>query len=114
MPGAVSSGGFAGVMRALDGDVAIANDRFENLALLAPKKLTQAIAHPADRITDVRVLGWVEQIGEGLPWRGGGGGQALPSLSRRPDLSSISRGRHCSLPFCLVADGQLLLQLSQV
>jgi hypothetical protein len=29
----------AGVMRALDGDVAMTNDRFENLSLLAPKEL---------------------------------------------------------------------------
>jgi hypothetical protein len=59
----------AGVVSALDGDVAIADDRFEDLSLLAPEKLAKAIAHPADRIADVRVLRWVEQISEGLPGR---------------------------------------------
>jgi hypothetical protein len=37
----------AGVMRALDGDVAMMNDRLEDLALLAPEKPARAIAHPA-------------------------------------------------------------------
>jgi hypothetical protein len=38
---------------------------------------------PSDRITDVRVLGWVEQIGEGLPkhW--------VKSKSRRLSLSQV-------------------------
>jgi hypothetical protein len=57
----------AGVMRALDGDVAMTGYRFENLPLLAPQKLTKAIANPSDGITDVRVLGWIEQIGENGP-----------------------------------------------
>jgi hypothetical protein len=60
----------AGVMRALDGDIAMMNDRFEDLSLFAPEELAQAIADPANWITDVRVVGRVEQIGEGLPGRG--------------------------------------------
>jgi hypothetical protein len=57
----------AGVMRALDSDVAMTNDRFQNLSLLASQKLAQAIADPPDLIGEVRVLGWIEQISEGLP-----------------------------------------------
>lgn len=65
----VSAVAFAGVMSALDGDVAMTNNRLENLSLLAPEKLAESIAHPANRIRDVRVLGWVEQISERLPHR---------------------------------------------
>jgi hypothetical protein len=68
----------AGVMCALDGDVAMTNDRFEDLSLLAPEKLAQAIAHPSDRITDVRVLRRVEQIGKKGPGRGRSRSQATP------------------------------------
>lgn len=35
-----------GVMSALDRDVAMTHECFENLPLLAPKKLAKAIAHP--------------------------------------------------------------------
>jgi hypothetical protein len=82
----------ASVMRALDGDVAIADDRFENLPLLAPEKLTKAIAHPSDRITDVRVLRWVEQIGECLPDGSRGRSQAATVCLRRQSQSSVAGG----------------------
>jgi hypothetical protein len=68
----------AGVMRALDGDIAMTNDRFENLSLLAPEELTKAITHAADRIANVRVLRWVKQIGERGPSGGGSRSQATP------------------------------------
>ena len=58
-----------GVMSALDSDVAMTNDRLQNLSLLAPEKLAKTIADPTDRIGDVRVLGWIKQISEGLPGR---------------------------------------------
>jgi hypothetical protein len=48
----------------LHSDVAMLHEGLSDLALLAPHELAKAIANPADRITDVRVLGWVEQIGE--------------------------------------------------
>jgi hypothetical protein len=70
----------AGVMRALDRDVAITDNCFENLSLLAPEELTKAIADPSDWIAEVRILGWVEQIGECLPG-GGGGGEVTYYLS---------------------------------
>jgi hypothetical protein len=57
----------AGVMCALDCDVAMMDDRFENLSLLAPEKLAKTITDPSDWIVDVRVLGRVEQISERLP-----------------------------------------------
>ena len=57
----------AGVVSTLDSDVAMTNDRFENLSLFAPEKLAKTIAHPSDRIAYVRVLRWVEQIGENGP-----------------------------------------------
>src|SRR5215211_7217119 len=57
----------ASVMSALDCDVAMTDDRFEDLPLLAPEGLAKAIAHPPHRIPDIRVLGWVEQIGENGP-----------------------------------------------
>jgi hypothetical protein len=56
-----------GVMSALDCDVAMTDECFENLPLLAPKKLAKAIAH--DRMLGVPVLGWVGQVGESLPAR---------------------------------------------
>jgi hypothetical protein len=55
---------FARVVRRLDRRIPINHDGLGDLALLAPHELAKAIANPADRITDVRVLGWVEQIGE--------------------------------------------------
>jgi hypothetical protein len=57
-------------MRALDGDVAMTDDRFENLPLLAPETFAKPIAHPTDRITDVRVFAWVQEVSRGLPHRG--------------------------------------------
>jgi hypothetical protein len=69
----------AGVMRALDSDVAMANDRLKNLPLFRPKVFAQQVAHPTDRIRGVRVLGWVEQISECLP--GGGREQSQPPQS---------------------------------
>jgi hypothetical protein len=57
----------AGVVSALDSDVAMTNDRFENLSLLAPEKLAKAIPHPSHRVPDVRVLRWVEQISKNGP-----------------------------------------------
>jgi hypothetical protein len=45
---------------ALDHDVAMTNDRFKNLSLLAPEKLTKTVADPANWITDIRILGRVE------------------------------------------------------
>jgi hypothetical protein len=44
------------------------NHRFENLSLFAPKKLAKTVPDPADRITDVRTLGCVEQISEDGPF----------------------------------------------
>jgi hypothetical protein len=68
----------AGVVNTLDGDVAMTNDRFEDLSLLAPEKLAKAITHAADRIANVRVLRWVKQIGENGPSGGGSRSQATP------------------------------------
>jgi GAF domain-containing protein len=81
-------------MSALDGDVAMMDDRFQDLPLLAPEKLAQAITDPADWLTDVRVLWWVEQIGENRPSGGGGRSQAMtvclkPSASSRASLRSL-------------------------
>jgi hypothetical protein len=79
-----------GVMSALDRDVAMTHECFENLPLLAPKKLAKAIAHPADRMLGVPVLGWVEQIGESLP--GEIGGRVLLSLACvLPDRGRLTR-----------------------
>jgi hypothetical protein len=72
---------FPRVMSALDGDVAMTDECFENLPLLARKKLAKAIAHPADRILGVPVLGWVEQIAESLPGEIGSQGHVLLSLT---------------------------------
>jgi len=77
----------AGVMRALDSDVAMTNDRLKDLSLLAPERLTKTIADPADRITDIRVPRWVEQISERLPRRGRSRGQATP-VCLKPQASS--------------------------
>jgi hypothetical protein len=57
-------------MRALDGDVAMMDDRFENLSLLAPEKLAKTIAHPPDGIADVQILRRVQEVSKGLPHRG--------------------------------------------
>jgi hypothetical protein len=57
------------------------SDSFDNLALLAPEKFAKAIAHPADRILGVRILGWIEQIGEGLQCEVVGGGHVLPIIA---------------------------------
>jgi hypothetical protein len=54
----------AGVVCALDRDIATTNDRTENLPPLAPEELAKAIPHLADCIPNVRVLGWVKQINE--------------------------------------------------
>jgi len=78
-----------GVVSTLDGDVAMTNDRFENLSLLAPEKLAQSIAHPTDRIGDVRVLRWVEQISECLPWGGRSRSQAA-TVCLRPDKNRLA------------------------
>ena len=80
----------AGVMSALDRDVAMTNDRFENLALLGPQELAQAIAHPADRIVDVRVLRRVEQIGKRGPGRGRSEVKPRQSVSSRRPSSRAS------------------------
>ncbi len=46
----------AGVVSALDSDVAMTNDRFENLSLLTPEKLAKTLANPPDWVPDVRVF----------------------------------------------------------
>jgi hypothetical protein len=38
-----------GVMSALDCDISMTDNRFENLSLLAPEKLSNPIADPTDR-----------------------------------------------------------------
>jgi hypothetical protein len=60
----------AGVMRTLDSDVAMMDNCVENLPLFAPEELAEAVAHPTDRITDVRVLWWVEQVCKNGPFGG--------------------------------------------
>jgi hypothetical protein len=68
------------------------DDCFENLSLLVPKKLTKAIAHPPDRIGDLRVLGWVEEIGENRPF---GSPSHAASVCLKPNKepgSVIARG----------------------
>jgi hypothetical protein len=57
----------AGVVSAFYRHIAMANERFQDPPLLAPKKFAKAIAHPSDRILDVWVLRWVEQISENGP-----------------------------------------------
>lgn len=52
----------AGVVSALDYDLSMTDNRFENLSLLAPEKHSNAIADPTDTIPHVGVLGWVEQV----------------------------------------------------
>jgi hypothetical protein len=52
----------AGVVNALDYDISMTDNRFENLSLLAPEKHSNAIADPTDTIPHVGVLGWVEQV----------------------------------------------------
>ena len=54
----------AGVVSAFYRHIAMANEHFQDLPLLAPKKFAKAIAHRSDRILDVWVLRWVEQISE--------------------------------------------------
>jgi hypothetical protein len=51
-------------MRTLYGDVAMIENRLEDLPLLAPQELTKAVAHPTDWIADIWVLRWIEQFGE--------------------------------------------------
>jgi hypothetical protein len=53
-----------------------------DLALFRPHELAQAIMNPADRIPDIPVLWWVEQISECLPGSGGGQGHALTDFVR--------------------------------
>jgi hypothetical protein len=57
---------------ALKGAVAILDYRLRHPVLARPPELSELGRRPADRISDVRVLGWVEQISERLP--GGGEG----------------------------------------
>ena len=52
----------AGVMSALQCDMSMTDNRSENLSLLAPEKLSKAIADPTDRIPHVRGLWWVKQV----------------------------------------------------
>jgi hypothetical protein len=52
----------AGVVSALDYDLSMTDNRFENLSLLAPEKHSNAIADPTGTIPHVGVLGWVEQV----------------------------------------------------
>ena len=59
----------AGVMSALDCDISMTDNRFENLLLVAPDKLSKAIAGPTDGIQHVCVLGWVEQVCKNGPIR---------------------------------------------
>ena len=60
------------VVRRLEGAVAILDHRLRHAVLARPPELAQGVGDPADRIADVRVLGWVEQISEDCPgrWRG--------------------------------------------
>jgi hypothetical protein len=79
-------------MSALDCDVAMTDDRFENLPQLAVEKLAEAIAHPADRVMEVPVFGWVEQIGKRSPGEIGGQGQLQLSLTcALPDRERLTR-----------------------
>jgi hypothetical protein len=57
-------------MGALDSDVAMLHDRFEDLSLLAPEKLAKTIAHPTDGIAGVQVVRRVQEVSKGLPHRG--------------------------------------------
>jgi hypothetical protein len=79
--------------------------------LARPPELAKLGQRPANWIAGVRVGRRIEQISESLQGEFVGGGQALRNLYRRPVLSSISRWHRCSLPFCLVADGQLVGQI---
>jgi hypothetical protein len=54
-------------MRRLDRAVSVANHHLGDLTLSGPPEFTETIRPQTDWIADVRVLGRVEPISEGLP-----------------------------------------------
>jgi hypothetical protein len=54
-------------MRRLEGAATMLNHRLSHAVLAGPPELAQSVGDSYDRIPDVRVLWWVEQIGENGP-----------------------------------------------
>ena len=71
-------------VRRHDHGVVVVDDVLDHLRLARPQLLTEHVADVAGGIMDVRVLGWVEQISEGLPRRGRSRSQAA-TVCLRPD-----------------------------
>src|SRR5215216_4134338 len=54
--------GLSNRVSCLDDVLPVLRRRLDHLRLLFPQMLVHDVAHPFDRIPDVRVLWWVEQI----------------------------------------------------